>query len=73
MQSTVKRIQSHFQKHGRTERTGQAAHNISELQEPLLANHRERHSRHGPVIRDIIIGFADGLTVPFALTAGLSS
>lgn len=27
----------------------------------------------GPVIRDVIIGFADGLTVPFALTAGLSS
>ncbi|KAH8205141.1 hypothetical protein TruAng_000706 [Truncatella angustata] len=25
------------------------------------------------MIRDIIIGFADGLTVPFALTAGLSS
>ena len=25
------------------------------------------------IIRDMIIGFADGLTVPFALTAGLSS
>lgn len=25
------------------------------------------------VVRDVIIGFADGLTVPFALTAGLSS
>ena len=31
----------------------------------------QRH--HGKVLRDIIIGFADGLTVPFALTAGLSS
>jgi vacuolar iron transporter family protein len=35
--------------------------------------HSEQHSEHGDVIRDIIIGFADGLTVPFALTAGLSS
>jgi VIT1/CCC1 family predicted Fe2+/Mn2+ transporter len=33
----------------------------------------ERHSTSGDVVRDIIIGFADGLTVPFALTAGLSS
>jgi vacuolar iron transporter family protein len=35
--------------------------------------HRESHSNHGDILRDIIIGFADGLTVPFALTAGLSS
>ncbi len=35
--------------------------------------HQEQHSEHGDVVRDIIIGFADGLTVPFALTAGLSS
>lgn len=35
--------------------------------------HREKHSSHGDVIRDVIIGFADGVTVPFALTAGLSS
>lgn len=35
--------------------------------------HGEKHSDYGDVIRDIIIGFADGLTVPFALTAGLSS
>jgi len=35
--------------------------------------HYEKHSGHGDVIRDIIIGFSDGLTVPFALTAGLSS
>jgi hypothetical protein len=35
--------------------------------------HGEMHSDYGDIIRDIIIGFADGLTVPFALTAGLSS
>ncbi|KAK7913896.1 hypothetical protein PG985_011599 [Apiospora marii] len=33
----------------------------------------ERHTNNADVLRDIIIGFADGLTVPFALTAGLSS
>ncbi|KAK8017038.1 hypothetical protein PG993_015227 [Apiospora rasikravindrae] len=33
----------------------------------------EHHTNNGDVLRDIIIGFADGLTVPFALTAGLSS
>lgn len=33
----------------------------------------ERHSEFGAVVRDAIIGFADGMTVPFALTAGLSS
>jgi hypothetical protein len=35
--------------------------------------HDEKHSGYGNIIRDLIIGFADGLTVPFALTAGLSS
>ncbi|RMZ84853.1 hypothetical protein DV737_g1024, partial [Chaetothyriales sp. CBS 132003] len=35
--------------------------------------HKERHTSHGELVRDSIIGFADGLTVPFALTAGLSS
>lgn len=35
--------------------------------------HDEGHKGHGDVVRDVIIGFADGLTVPFALTAGLSS
>jgi VIT1/CCC1 family predicted Fe2+/Mn2+ transporter len=38
-----------------------------------LASHKERHSSHSDIVRDVIIGFADGLTVPFALTAGLSS
>lgn len=35
--------------------------------------HKEQHTGHGEFVRDAIIGFADGLTVPFALTAGLSS
>jgi VIT1/CCC1 family predicted Fe2+/Mn2+ transporter len=35
--------------------------------------HLEKHTTYDDVVRDIVIGFADGLTVPFALTAGLSS
>ncbi|KAI1840009.1 hypothetical protein JX266_013781 [Neoarthrinium moseri] len=38
-----------------------------------MSAHSENHSKHGILMRDIIIGFADGLTVPFAVTAGLSS
>lgn len=38
---------------------------------PLLG-HVERHFTAGDVVRDIVIGMADGLTVPFALAAGLS-
>ena len=36
-------------------------------------NRHEQHRSFENVIRDFTIGFADGLTVPFALTAGLSS
>jgi len=34
--------------------------------------HLERHFTGGETVRDIVIGMADGLTVPFALAAGLS-
>ncbi len=34
--------------------------------------HIEKHFTSGEVIRDVVIGMADGLTVPFALAAGLS-
>jgi vacuolar iron transporter family protein len=34
--------------------------------------HVEQHFTAGAVVRDIVIGMADGLTVPFALAAGLS-
>ena len=33
---------------------------------------RKKHIDHGEIFHDMIFGFADGLTVPFALTAGLS-
>lgn len=34
--------------------------------------HIERHFTSSAMVRDIVIGMADGLTVPFALAAGLS-
>jgi len=36
------------------------------------APHVERHFMSSNLIRDLVIGLADGLTVPFALAAGLS-
>lgn len=35
-------------------------------------SHPEKHFAASEVVRDIVIGMADGLTVPFALAAGLS-
>ena len=34
--------------------------------------HTETHFESSDVVRDVVIGMADGLTVPFALAAGLS-
>jgi VIT1/CCC1 family predicted Fe2+/Mn2+ transporter len=36
------------------------------------AAHQERHFEQSDLVRDVVIGMADGLTVPFALAAGLS-
>lgn len=38
----------------------------------LPHTHNEQHFLQSELIRDIVIGMADGLTVPFALAAGLS-
>lgn len=35
--------------------------------------HEEEHFESSDVLKDIVIGMADGLTVPFALAAGLSA
>jgi VIT1/CCC1 family predicted Fe2+/Mn2+ transporter len=35
--------------------------------------HIEKHFQQSAVLQDIVIGLADGLTVPFALAAGLSA
>ncbi|MES2113222.1 MAG: VIT1/CCC1 transporter family protein [Bacteroidota bacterium] len=37
-----------------------------------MKRHHEQHVTSSDTIRDIVIGMADGLTVPFALAAGLS-
>ena len=34
--------------------------------------HIEKHFTSSEMVRDIVIGMSDGLTVPFALAAGLS-
>jgi len=34
--------------------------------------HIERHFTGSETVRDVVIGMSDGLTVPFALAAGLS-
>jgi len=34
--------------------------------------HIERHFTAGDIVRDVVIGMSDGLTVPFALAAGIS-
>ena len=34
--------------------------------------HVEKHFTASETVRDIVIGMSDGLTVPFALAAGLS-
>ena len=39
---------------------------------PPIRHHVERHFTGGLVVRDAVIGLADGLTVPFALAAGLT-
>ncbi len=37
-----------------------------------VTTHVEKHFTAGATVRDIVIGMSDGLTVPFALAAGLS-
>ncbi len=37
-----------------------------------LTPHVEKHFESSDIVRDIVIGMSDGLTVPFALAAGLS-
>ena len=37
-----------------------------------LHHHEENHLQSSAILRDVVIGMSDGLTVPFALAAGLS-
>jgi len=38
----------------------------------VRTRHVERHFTAGALVKDVVIGMSDGLTVPFALAAGLS-
>ena len=38
----------------------------------LHHDHKETHLKSSDLLRDVVIGMSDGLTVPFALAAGLS-
>lgn len=42
------------------------------MKEDLHDHHHEEHLESSAVLKDIVIGMSDGLTVPFALAAGLS-
>lgn len=42
------------------------------VKQKLLNSHDEKHFMAGEMVRDVIMGMSDGLTVPFALAAGLS-
>jgi VIT1/CCC1 family predicted Fe2+/Mn2+ transporter len=44
----------------------------SKLMTEIIDTHKEEHLRSSDFITDIVIGMSDGLTVPFALAAGLS-
>ncbi|HVW61007.1 MAG TPA: VIT1/CCC1 transporter family protein [Puia sp.] len=42
------------------------------MNNPSQAGHVEQHMQGSEILTDIVIGMSDGLTVPFALAAGLS-
>lgn len=42
------------------------------LANPPSSEHIEKHFESTALVRDVVIGMSDGLTVPFALAAGLS-
>jgi vacuolar iron transporter family protein len=42
------------------------------MSEIISKSHEETHLKSSDMLRDVVIGMSDGLTVPFALAAGLS-
>src|SRR5580698_1263884 len=53
-----------------TGRTKQTRGSVIEIDKASV--NTEPHNKNKYLVKDVIIGMADGLTVPFALTAGLS-
>ncbi|MEO5673039.1 MAG: VIT1/CCC1 transporter family protein, partial [Chitinophagales bacterium] len=45
---------------------------IDEAEKVKTNMHEENHFVSSNIVKDVVIGMADGLTVPFALAAGLS-
>ncbi|HEY4111611.1 VIT1/CCC1 transporter family protein [Puia sp.] len=45
---------------------------MHQIDTPIPSGHIEQHMRSSAILTDIVIGMSDGLTVPFALAAGLS-
>lgn len=45
---------------------------MHQIDTSLAAGHTEQHMTGSEILTDIVIGMSDGLTVPFALAAGLS-
>lgn len=48
-------------------------HSADNAAHPPHHHHHEQHFLQNEFVRDVVIGMSDGLTVPFALAAGLSS
>src|SRR5579863_3438559 len=47
-------------------------HNVCNMPQMPHIPHVEKHFQASETVRDVVIGMSDGLTVPFALAAGLS-
>ncbi|GGA94319.1 VIT1/CCC1 transporter family protein [Puia dinghuensis] len=45
---------------------------MHQIDTTVTAGHAEQHMKGSEILTDIVIGMSDGLTVPFALAAGLS-
>jgi VIT1/CCC1 family predicted Fe2+/Mn2+ transporter len=45
---------------------------MHQIDPAISSEHTEQHMRSSEILTDIVIGMSDGLTVPFALAAGLS-
>jgi VIT1/CCC1 family predicted Fe2+/Mn2+ transporter len=45
---------------------------MHQIDTSIPSGHTEQHMRGSEILTDIVIGMSDGLTVPFALAAGLS-
>src|SRR5471032_818370 len=59
-------------RHTRVSSTLSSMSNTSSANAIAPSRHNEHHFQSSDTVRDIVIGLADGLTVPFALAAGLA-